>query len=368
MFDLFLKIFLFLSPIFLIPNNGLAARFQWFQFGYFTSSISILQLQFFQYGTIILFLVALFEKPKRLFQDRYLGILFLFCVLSVYFHPKTITNFHNIFLGFLLYYLVVSYTRNVKSVLKVVLFVSLFNTIFAILQFFDIHWIYHKTPEIIGLMVLKSHLGIYQALAIPICYALNPWLSIIPIIGLLLSKSLTAIIPAIIGMAYLLRNKIYHLKSMPFIMVAISCFLFFGGRIFYKLSLRFEIWIETLKLISQNLFYGYGIGVFKYLKPVGGDKIIEYTDPYSLYFGAAHALGIFGLIAILFFIISKFKESKNDDLITKGLVVSCLILVISGLGYSFMDYPRLAGTVIILFGLLTITKGEDHGKDSLYWR
>lgn len=351
MFDFVLKIFLFLSPIFLIPHNGLAERFQFFQFGYFSSSISLVQLQFFQYGTIILFMTALFTKPQRLFQDKWFGVLLSICILSVYFHPKTIVNFSNVFLGFLLYYLVVSYMKNSKSIFWVIAAVAAMNTAWAILQFFNIHLIYRPTNEIIGLMSYKSQLGIYQALAVPLCYVLNPWLSIIPLTGLLLSKSATSIIPMFIGMCYLLRNKIFSFKSMPILLFLISCLAIFGGRMFYKLSLRFDVWVETLKMISQKLIYGHGVGVFQYI-----DKKTEYTDPYSTYLEVAYVLGLFGLIALLFFLKDKFSF-KSDSFTIDGLYASCLILVIAGLGYSFMDYPRLAGTAIVLFGLLTIKNG-----------
>ena len=354
MFDIFLKIFLLLSPILYLPFNGLAQRFQFFQFGYFSPSTSLLQLQFFQYGTVFLFLVALFEKPKRSFQDKYFGILFLFCILGVYFHPVTIKSFHNILLGSLLYYLVVNYTKNVKSVLKVIVVVSLLNTIFSVLQFFDIHLIYKPNTlnKVIGLMSYKTHVGIYQAIAIPICYTLNPWLSIIPITGLLLSKSVTAIIPAIIGMGYLLRNKFF--RSMPILMALISCVVLFGGRIFFKLSKRFEVWEWTIERIKEKIIFGHGVGVFEYKSLQGSVRAnIKYEHPYSLYLDVAYALGIFGLIALLVFIFSKFIGCKN-----RGLTASCLVLVVSGLGYSFMNYPRLAGTAIVLFGLLTIKKEE----------
>ncbi len=357
MFDLFLKIFLLLSPIFLLPFNGLAQRFQWFQFGYFSPSVNLVQLQFFQYGTVFLFLIALFEKPKRFFQDKYLGALFLFFILGVYFHPIAIKSFHNILLGFLLYYLVVSYTKNIKSLLKVVVVVAFLNTIFATLQFFDIYLIYNpKFPiEITGLMNYKTHLGIYQAIAIPICYMLNPWLSIIPIIGLLLSKSVTAIIPAVIGMVYLLKKKIYSMTNLMFV---VACLVFFGGKIFHKLSLRFDVWLSTIDMIKEEIIFGHGIGVFEHIQEVSKEVIIGHSDPYSLYLGVTYALGIFGLGALLLFIFDKFTEPKNDEVITKGLIAACLILVISGLGYSFMGYPRLVGTAIVLFGLLTVKKEE----------
>jgi O-antigen ligase len=282
-------------------------------------------------------------------------------LLSVYFHPKTIVWFHNIFLGLLLYYLVVNYTKNVKSVLKFVVVVAFLNTIFSILQFFDINLIYSQKPDIVGMMSYKTHLGIYQAISLPICYVLNPWLAIIPAIGLVLSKSATAMIPAIIGMVYLSRKRFY---SMPNLMLLMSCIVIFGGRVSYKLGLRLDVWIKTLDMIRDKLFLGYGIGVFNYIDAKG----YEFTDPYSLYLEIGYALGIFGVIALLVCVIGKFKNIKHIRGITRGLVSACLILAISGLGYSFMDYPRLAGTAIVLFGLLTIKKGERDGKSSLCWR
>ena len=354
MFDLFLKIFLFLSPILWLPYNGLAQRFQWFQFGYFTQSGNVLQLQFFQYGTIFLFLVSLFEKPKRLFCDKFFGLLFFMCVLSVYWHPKTIITFFTVFTGFLLYYLVVSYVKKPYSVLKVVVFVSLLNTIFSILQFFGINLIYAKNPEIIGLMSYKTQLGIYQGVALPVCYVFHPALSIIPLVGLLLSKSFTAVIPAAIGMLYLFRKKLFYLKSMPFLILVLSCFVFFIPRIFYKLSLRFNVWEYTFKETLGKFIKGHGIGTFKYSEPLITNLNIKYTDPYNLYLQTAYFLGIFGLIALVLFIGTKLNFCPSGLL--NGLYAACIVLVLSGMGYSFMDYPRLAGTTVVLFGLLTVQK------------
>lgn len=371
MFDFVLKIFLFLSPIFWFPYNGWMARYQFFQFGYFSSSNSLVQLQFFQYGTVVLFLTAMFSKPQRHFKDKYAGFLFLMFILGVLWHPKAIVNFYNILTGFLLYYLVVVYSKNVKSILEAVVGVAFLNSIWAVLQSFGINLIYNPAyDDAVGLMTYKTHLGIYQALAVPICYIFNPWLSIVPLIGLLLSNSFTAAIPVIIGMVYFSKDKIVKLRSMPIFMLFISCLVVFSGKMFYKLSLRFEVWIETLKMISQNYFYGHGIGVFEYVDLNTGNHgipSIKYSDPYSIYLQTFYALGVFGLIALVLFFYKKLNF-KPEFLISKGLFSSCLILVIVGLCYSFMDYPRLVGTTIALFGLLTVIKGDHYDKNSIQGR
>lgn len=353
MFDLTLKIFLLVTPI-LFTSFGQAMRYQWFQFGYFSGSISLLQLQLFQYGIVALFMAALFDKPKRLFQDKLFAVLFLVCAWNVFPHPKTIQSFPTVFLGFLLYYLVVTYTKNIKSILKVVVVVSALNTIFAILQSFGIYWPFQHNSNIIGLMSLKTNLGIYQAISIPICYIFNPYLSIIPAIGLVLSKSGTAIIPAIIGMIYLFRHKLYKVKFISVYLVSFcSLVVLYYTKFFYKLSLRLDVWDKVLRLIKEKFFYGYGIGTFKYVNA----KAVEYTDPYSLYLGVIHAVGVLGLLALIIFVGRKFVGIRWGRT-ARCLKVSCLVLVLCGLGYSFMDYSRLAGTSIVLLGLLTVKKME----------
>jgi len=367
MFDLTLKIFLLLTPI-LYTSFGFAARYQWYQFGYFSGSISLLQLQLFQYGIVALFLAALFDRPKRIFEDKLFAILFVVCAWNMFPHPITIKSFPTVFLGFLLYYLIVTYTKNVKSILKIVVVVSALNTIFAIFQSFGVYYPFNHDPNplhdsfIMGLMSYKTNLGIYQAISLPICYVLNPYLAIIPAIGLALSKSGTAIIPAVIGMAYLCRHKLFKVKYINIYIVSFcSLVVLYCVKFFSKLNVRIDVWENTIALIHQKLFYGYGIGTFEYINA----RSIKYTDPYSLYLGVTHALGIFGIIALLIFIISKFVGFKYRTQISKGLIASCLILAICGLGYSFMDYSRLAGTSIALFGLLTVQKMEVSCEDQV---
>lgn len=373
MFDFGLKIFLFLSPIIFLPSflhpllNGKIAGLQFYQFGLFSNSPALIQRQFFQYGVALLFLLSLFKEQERAFKDKYLGILFLLCAAGVFCHTKTVKSLPDIFLGFLLYYLVVVYTRSVKPLMKIIAAVAILNTIFATLQFFNIGFIYQLKyvanegwggSEIFGLMGYKSQLGIYQALALPICYVLNPYLSIIPLVGLLLSKSLTAIIPAAIGMIYLLRNKIRKVYfSYPYMMVLIGVITFLCIWFYHRLSFRFDVWVATLGMIKEKAITGYGLGSFKYI----GNT--HYADPYGLYLEVAYALGVPGLLALLFFIKSKIWKFGNNTFMAQGIFSSCLILVLCGFGYSFMDYPRLAGTAIVLFGLLAVKKHKQEEEE-----
>lgn len=358
MFDLTLKIFLFLSPIaFLILSIPSIATLQYYQFGFFSNSIEVTQVQIFCYFSIFLLLASFVSTQQRKIKDKYATLIFFIFVVNVYLHPKTIKIFPYILFGFIIYYLVSIYAsqRILKNVFKIIAFVSLLNTIFAMLQFFNIHLIYNYKGEIIGLMNYKTQLGIYQALAMPICYVLNPYLIIIPAIGLLLSKSVTSIFAALIGMAFLLNKKrVYiHNPSIWLCIFTVVGLLIYKN--FHKIMIRVPAWGEAIKEGINKFFVGNGIGSFHLVTDLNDKYKISFTDPYSIYFQMFHALGVFGLLATLLFVFNMFKDVPRGVL-NDGLIASCLIIAVSGIGYSFMDYPRLAGTAIVLLGLLNVVK------------
>lgn len=347
MFNFALAVFLLLSPIIIFPLNGFVARLQWYQFGGFNGSGNMLQLQFFQYGAMGLFLISLFSKPKRKFDNKYFGLLFGVYLWSVLCNPKTMESFFTVLSGFLIYYLVSIYADKKRMFLWIIFSVAALNTVFAILQSVGINLIYLSKTDIVGLMSYKTHLGIYQAVALPIAYFLNPFLVIIPAIGLILSKSATAIVVAIAGMLYLLKAK---RKTIIISLCIISIPIIKLSLITNKFQIRWDVWKEMPMLIAKNV-YGYGVGIFNYV-----NNGVQYDNPYSLYLGATYALGILGLAAIIFFVKNSFFNVKD---ISRGLVSACLILAMVGLGYSFLNYARLAGTAIVLFALLNVEKKEE---------
>ena len=359
MFDIALGIYLFLTPIFILPTfnarlNGLIGSLQFYQFGTL-SNVSNLQLQFFQFGIIVLFVIALTQKPQRVFKDRYAGWLLGLCLLSVFFYTKTVSAFTNVFLGFLLYYLVVVYTSSIRKVLLGVVFVSALNTVFAVLQFFGIHWIYSATPRIEGLMKLNTHLGIYQAIALPICYMLNPFLAIIPLIGLSLSQCATGIVAGIVGMGYLLRKKLNgYVFSMSVLVLTVIYLIRTIDNIATKFSVRFCVWLDTIREILYNWKIGQGLGTFEY----EGAGFGHYLSPYNVILEVSYYLGIFGLLLFILFLKDKLNLCRGK--VAKSLHASFLIILVCGLFQPFLTIPRLVGTGIVITALLNTFKTEDN--------
>ena len=359
MFNFALGIFLFLSPIIVLVGfparvNGQVMALQFYQFKTMSFNNNILQFQFFQYGIIALFILALSRKPIREFRDKYFAGFLGLCALSVLFHPKTINAFLPIFLGSLLYYLVVAYTVNIKPLLYSIIFVSILNTIAAVLQFFGIPVIYKYA----GLMCSMSHLGTYQAIAIPVCWAINPYLSIIPLIGLLLSKSLTPLAALLVGLVYLWypqRRKIIINLALIGLIALTGISIVFLARVSqsatYKFSLRADIWLDVIRQIFRYPWIGAGLGTFSVVTPMGFAEWI-----YNEYLSIAFYAGIPALICLMMFLKDKFTFGRVD--LSRCIVASCLILAIICLGQSPMHFVRIAGAGIVLLGFAEITKME----------
>ena len=368
MFDLALGIFLLLSPVIIMLGhnariNGSIMALQFYQFKTFSTENNILQLQFFEYGIVLLFIIALMQKPIRYFKDKYITYFLGLCALSVFIHPKTLMSFLLVFLGCLFYYLVMSYAKNVKKLLYPIVIVSTLNTLFAVLQFFGINWIY-KIINISGCMFTPSHLGTYQALAFPICYAINPYLSIIPLIGILLSKSITPIVALLVGMVYLWfpqRKKIFvNLAPMGFTaLLGIFIVLFVRNYkyIFYKFILRLGIWSATIKEIFFRPFIGFGLGTFSELSDKFYSKLGHWGWAYNEYLEIAFCVGVLVWFIIYLFLMDKFKKIGIG--LERNIAASCLIVAIICLGQSTLHFARLIGTIIPLFAFLEILKRKE---------
>ena len=322
----------------------------YYQFRVLANPDLFLQLQFFQFGIVALFIVALLSRPQREFKDRYCGWLLAICFLSVFIHTKSVLLFWNILLGFILYYLVVIYTKNIKKILWAVISVSALNSVFAVIQFIN------TANRVDGLMRISNHLGIYQAMALPISYLMNPYLIIIPLAGLLLAKNITAFCAGIVGMVYLLRKK--FTVGIMWRFLSISVLILFTAKnfkpILYKFLVRWEIWREAINNILQKWQWGYGIGGFQFYKAGLGQS----ANPYNLYLQVFYFLGIFGLPVFLFFLVDKFLNYKDKT--ARALFASFLIILTAGLAQCVLDFPRLAGTIIVLTAFLTIKKTEEE--------
>ncbi len=365
MFDIALFIFLLVSPIILLPQIGNIAALQFYQFGVITSTNSMLQLQFFQFGIVSLFIVSLFQKRVREYKDLWLSLFLIACLVSIFLHPIAIKMSVNIFLGFILYKLVIEYTRNIKLVLIPIVVVCVLNSTFAVLQHYGIHLIYNDSGRVDSLMKISSHLGTYQALSIPILFIFNPILSIIPLIGLALSRTSTAVVGVIVGVGFLFKKKILDNLNILFIMffISLSALFIIKNRveIIGQLFTRIWVWKETIKDLAFT-----GVG-FQRFEKIHESSVIffnavhfneTFNSVYSMYLYVIFSLGILSIP--IFIWIFKQLKLRNQDRVSRCLFASSITLLVIGLGQTFLEFPRLAGTAIVIFALLKIKQGGDY--------
>lgn len=351
MFTLLLGIFLFLSPIFFLPHPiGNLNALQFYQFGVLGNlEYDNLEYLFFGMGTVILFIVSTVSQPIRRFKFDSVFCLFLIFCISIYFKPIGIKLFYFSFLSFLLYYVVVTYAQFNKLIYYSIFSVAVLNTIFAILQHFHINLIYIPTGRCDGLMRMSTHMGSYQAIILPICFGLNPWFAIVPLIGIVLSKSMTAII---VSFGWLLW-KVKSFRSMPILIGSLSLFIgmvmYHWHTIIHKFEIRFDVWIPILQEIINKPFLGHGIRPFIYNWSGG-----TFYNPCNIYLELIYCVGVFSIIP-LYFMICDVVESKDK------ILSACLLIALAiGMEKSIMDFPTIGATVIVLLGLLTASKQEVH--------
>ena len=351
MFDIALSLFLIISAIFIAPNWGNIHALKFFQFGVIGNpGYNFAQLLFFQFGVLSLFLISLFSKPRRAFNDVWARVVIIILFLLVLLHPISVRMFGNIFLGILLYYLVTVYTEDYKRIMNSVVFVSILNTVFALLQAVGIFLIYAPTGRIDGLMCTSTHLGIYQTIALPICYAVNPWLTIFPIISIVLSKSVAAILILAGWVLWTLRKRIFMHGSLGFMAVVsiLTAFVFIlYPAVIQKIGIRLCIWLPVLQEIYQRPYIGHGFKAVQINTKVG-----LWENPSSLYIQLAYYGGLSLLVPLYAFIKEKFL------CFDRTLVACFVIALVAGIEKSYFDFPRLATTVIILTAFMNITKGE----------
>ena len=343
-FDIALKIFLFLSPI--IYKAGEKAF--------------DVQLQFFQFGIMALFICSLFVKEKRALKDKWLGGFLIVCFINVFhfnFHPVMAQAFLNIFLGAVLYYLVFACAKDIRSCLKVIITVSILNTILAGFQFFKLDFV-NKESIVCGFMNTTTHLGQYSAVAIPLTFLFNPYLALIPFLGLCLSKSITPFVAFVVGIIYFFRKKLFNLFGMVGFMSILSAFAFLIIRNYQytlmKITMRGELWFNILKETFTRPFLGFGLGSFPLLSAQIYARQGQWDFIYNEYLGVAFSVGILGAVFFILFLWDKFRNINTK--FQAILATSCVIVAVICLGQSPLHFARMAGTIIPLFAFLEILK------------
>lgn len=331
-------------------------------------------------GTFALFGVSLMSEQRRKLSNKWLGLFVLMAFARMFYgdysHNPALewynfwldsASFIYVLCGVLLLNLVYCYVDNIRIYLKPILCVCIMNFILSTSQVLGYDFMWSQTQSVNGFMDTCSQLGQYSAMACPLLYYINPFLIIIPITTVIISKSVSCALAASIGMITLLvltqaKKAIVWGSVVAIILLAIL----FHGHISLKAQSRPKLWGNTLKVALRRPFVGYGYGSF-HKEVIKTEKAIvggfEQTRAHNDYLHTAQELG-FPIVVVLalFFIglFKKFKVAEKDKLLV-CLGSSVLIVLVNMSGQTLIRYASLAGTFIVVLALFMIRlEGEGY--------
>lgn len=365
LFNLALKTFLFLSPIFFFRDYEL----------------SMARGMFFVFGAFALFALSLSLKPKRACCNVWVALIMLWALLRVFTGDTVGTasaewfnfwlssaGFIYVLAGGLLYYTVVSHVERPEDYVWPLVAVGTVNAILIGAQLTGHDFMWTVAPATCGFFETTAQLGQYSALSLPLLAYISPWLMLIPLFTLYAAKSVSAVIALSIGIVFWSwQRKRKYATLLLIIPVILGIFNY--KYIASKWKCRPVMWERTLRVALKRPYLGHGYRSFqKEVTEVESKAdlgLVEYSRAHSFPLHTAQELGFPMVIFIGGFFIGlwrKFKAKAEKDAFTYLLATSVLIVLINSCGQTLLRYASLTGTFIVLLALLRIKLGEENGK------
>jgi hypothetical protein len=345
LFDYGLYLFSFCSIFFLKPWD-----------------LNMAQGMFFVFGVFALLGLSFICKKERDYQNKFIGLIILWSLMNVFIHTfqfslgKSITasfiNFCLLSEGFiyvlsacLLFYLVVSFTKNFNIVYPLIV-MNILNLLLSLTQKTGQHLIWSNNHSISGMMGTCSQLTVFSAISVPILAHLNIFLALIPITCIFLSGSFTGMFALlIVGIIYSVYRKKW-LNLFCLIVTSSLAFIFNYHLILKKFLVRMELWGIALKEIYKSPIFGNGFDNsvnfnMVYSKVNGG-----FTYRHNDFLNIARDLGII-FAGIL--IIGLFRIMKNSKI--DYLWCSLIIIILCFFWQTNMYFARIGGIAIMILAL-----------------
>lgn len=142
---------------------------------------------------------------------------------------------------------------------------------------------------------------------------------------------------------------------------------------------RLKIWSDTIPMIKNKLFFGYGPGGYEWHFPRYKSHSInrKVTYTHNDYLNALADYGVFGTLIILFFIVLLFMKSRKipeffEHPDTQALMVGCLSAVVVVLFHAFFDFNNHIYSNALLFvvicGIYISVVSNVENEEEAYWK
>jgi hypothetical protein len=343
---------------------------------------------------LILGLVGIYQGLLKPFKNKYLLILLGFLFVNILLCPKPNIPYADMNIGsfwiwqpftyILIFFLMLVTISSIQfseaqkvKIFKVMSWVGLVMSVYAILQFFKIDQFYslssireaQLTPSgrIGGTLGNPTILAPFLVMIIPIClYLKKYWFAGIIGIVVLLTQSQVAIGAMIVSLVFLqsLKDKktAIRIGVLSLILLVLSVTAYFQNdkvKSFVGDSGRFAQWQQIIKDVNSPLikefkvsypYTGRGIGSFKYIYHLKNKNIFH--QAHNEYLEVFYNTGLIGLGLFLMFLWTIIKGDFFQDRERKFLLTSFIgIAVCAGGTFVWQLGSHLFYTVVIL-GLL----------------
>lgn len=295
---------------------------------------------------------------------------------------ETYRRFFTITIGclFIALFLFVGYVDDFDSILKIVCFTGLIETLYALAQFFKLLPSYNRFYSYTGSFENPAVFAMLLAICIPITvfFALRRKYTILWLIMAMyffaficFSESRASLLAACTAVLILLLNdsktrKILLNKWLLIVIIpVVLCMLFFIYR--YKADSangRLLIWRVSLNMFLEKPLFGFGANGFLahymdyqscylYSHPYSPFQQLadNVNNPFNEYFQVLVNYGLFGfscLLLILIVVIKRLLLQKSDYRIILLSMISVLLVI------SFFSYPFSMPFIWVITGIILL--------------
>jgi len=378
-FDLALRFFLVVSPVFYLPG----------QMAY------VPQENFIQYSVMAFLALSWFVLPKRQISNVYIALILFYAMATTFLFKYTIpTRFAllNMFFGVLLIKIFaerVSMT-NFKKIGCLFFIFILANLALMSLQVIDKDPIFSSVrpefkpqAEVAGFMGVQYALGAIAALMLPFIFEFHPLACLILIPMFIAGKSSTAILAGVACFLFLLwfkpiGNRIalkfrgfeFNLELPKRLWFWIVLLVGAWGACYYVIYIdapsgqfmkRLNVWWAGIYTLKMEPYFGYGLGQWAQKGFIGVQEngIPErWVWAHNEFLQYVFEQGVFGAILLYAFFKDFLRSFRFNDSAGRVIFASFIALMVVSIFHFPFHVGRLAGISLYIMALMFAYKAE----------
>jgi len=318
-------------------------------------------------------------------KNKPLSLFLSFCILSTFsvtrLSPRAIMLMYQISLGAVFVYAIaqLNYKNREKIKYAIALLVML-QFLWIILQWCGLDPLFvcvynDKMDGLVGFSGAPNQIGAFFAITLPMMLHIHPLLSIISIIGLIVSRSSFAFVAGIVsGLLYcfFVYRKFFYYILIAFTLISAFFLKKVDNPCFVDFKTRFGVWAHAIHstiegdismkhagregIVKTNPLYGYGLGNFFVIFPRTPERPYfnyereKYNHAHNEYVESFFELGYIGIIIIFSMIIKFFINFlytiKDEEIMAYFCCI--MAILINSMG-NFTLHIALNGLLLIVY-------------------